>query len=224
MYKNHKKQVNSNLIDINQGSRIIFLGSSDFSLSILDMIYKSFDLKSVVLKSSGSKSSQPVLPESNPVLLYAKKNHIKTILFEDLNDSELSNCDYIVVASFGKIIPKSIVSRYKFLNVHASLLPDLRGATPIQSAIYRGYKSTGVSIILMNDKMDEGDLLLQDKINIDDKDNYKTLESKLSLLGSDLLEKTISSFNNIVPRKQDSQEATYCYIDDFKREKGTIDW
>jgi methionyl-tRNA formyltransferase len=207
MSKNHKKRVNTK-------PSIIFLGSSDFSLPILDMLYKNFDLKCVVLKSR----------EPTAVLLYARENNIKTILFDDLNDSELSNCDYIVVASFGKIIPKSMVLKYKFINVHASLLPDLRGATPIQTALYKGYKVTGVSIILMNDKLDEGDILSQDKINIDDGDNYKTLESKLSLLGANLLANTLLHFNNIIQRKQDSTKTTYCYIDDFKREKGQIDW
>ncbi len=207
MSKNHKKQVNTK-------PSIMFLGSSDFSLPILDMLYKNFDLKSVVLKTN----------EPTPVFLYAKENNIKTILFDDLSDLDLSNCDYIVVASFGRIIPKSMVLKYKFINVHASLLPDLRGATPIQTALYKGYKVTGVSIILMNDKLDEGDILSQDKINIDDGDNYKTLESKLSLLGTNLLQKTLSNFNHIVLEKQDSLKATYCYIDDFKREKGKIDW
>ncbi|MHB8362188.1 MAG: methionyl-tRNA formyltransferase [Patescibacteria group bacterium] len=207
MSKNHKKRVNTK-------PSIIFLGSSDFSLPILDMLYKNFDLKCVVLKSR----------EPTAVLLYARENNIKTILFDDLNDSELSNCDYIVVASFGKIIPKSMVLKYKFINVHASLLPDLRGATPIQTALYKGCKVTGVSIILMNDKLDEGDILSQDKINIDDGDNYKTLESKLSLLGANLLEKTLNDFKNITQEKQVHSKATYCYIDDFKREKGQIDW
>ncbi len=198
----------------NPDSRIIFLGSSDFSLPILDMLYKNFDLKSVVLKTN----------EPTPVSLYAKENNIKTILFDDLNDTELFGCDFAVVASFGKIIPKSMVSKYKFINVHASLLPDSRGATPIQTALYKGYKVTGVSIILMNDKLDEGDILYQDNINIDDKDNYKTLESKLASLGANLLKKTIISFKDITQKKQDSLKATYCYIDDFKREKGQINW
>ncbi|MHB8443463.1 MAG: methionyl-tRNA formyltransferase [Patescibacteria group bacterium] len=207
MSKNHKKRVNTK-------PSIIFLGSSDFSLPILDMLYKHFDLKCVVLKSR----------EPTAVFLYARKNNIKTVLFDELSDLNFSCCDFVVVASFGKIIPESMVLQYKFINVHASLLPDLRGATPIQTALYKGYKVTGVSIILMDAKLDEGDILSQDKVNIDDDDNYKTLENKLSLLGSDLLKKTITNFNNITPVKQDSSKATYCYIGDFKREKAMINW
>ncbi len=134
--------------------------------------------------------------------------------------------DFLVVASYGKILPKEILDIPKkgALNVHPSLLPKYRGASPIQSAILNGDKSTGVTIMKMNEKMDEGNILSSSRLRILSKDNSKTLEEKLTQLGSNLILQTIHLHfhNKLKPRVQNKKLATYSKI--IKKDDGEIDW
>jgi len=131
------------------------------------------------------------------------------------------------VAAYGEIIPKKIlqIPKYGCLNVHPSLLPKYRGASPLQSTILNGDKETGITLILITEKMDEGPILDQLKIKIENKKILpEELAKKLADLGGDLLVKIIPKWikNEIKPKKQNEKEATYTKI--IKKEDGKIDW
>ncbi|MCL4392634.1 methionyl-tRNA formyltransferase [Patescibacteria group bacterium] len=193
--------------------KTIFFGSNNFSLPILEYLVENTDLLGVVLKT-----------EKNTISEYVKENEIKYVLYDDMKPQYLVNTDFVVVASFGKIIPANITDNFRCINVHGSMLPKLRGATPIQTALNLGYKTTGVSVIEMNSKMDEGDILLAKGIKISDNDNRESLEYRMGLLGGELLVDTLYNIDTIKKKKQDSSIATYCYISDFERSKGKIYW
>jgi len=132
----------------------------------------------------------------------------------------------IVVAAFGQILPKSILELAPLgaINVHASLLPDLRGAAPIAEAIARGYQFTGVTIMLMDEGMDTGPILAQRKVDIKPDDTAESLGARLAEAGADLLVETLPKWarGEIVPRPQDDSAATY--TKPLTKEAGHIDW
>src|SRR5699024_2518505 len=115
--------------------------------------------------------------------------------------------DLIITAAYGQILPKALLDgpAYGCINVHASLLPELRGGAPIHHAIIQGKKKTGVTIMYMVDKLDAGDMLSQRKVAIDEKDNVGRLHDKLAKTGADLLLETLPRLfqNAIVPQQQD---------------------
>ena len=123
--------------------------------------------------------------------------------------------DFIVVFSFGLILPKEIleIPRYGCINIHASLLPKWRGASPVQHALMNNDKITGYTFIVMNERLDEGKIVYREKINIDITDNYATLLDKIISLASKVLVSKIEdlSNNSIKPQTQIHSEASYCY-------------
>jgi len=135
--------------------------------------------------------------------------------------------DLVIVANFGKILPRDVLAipRYGCLNIHPSLLPKYRGATPIQSAILNDDKETGVTIILMDEKIDHGPIISNSKFKIENsKLTYRELHHELANLGAKLLIETIPRWikGKIKPRLQDESEATYTKI--LTWENGRIDW
>jgi len=136
-----------------------------------------------------------------------------------------TGADVFVVASFGKILPKELIElpRYKTLNVHPSLLPQLRGPAPIQDTIL-GKGVPGVTIIRMDEKMDHGFVITQEEEGIDDQDDFITLSERLEKRGADLLIKMIPDFitGKIKPKRQNDTQASYCKL--IKKEDGKIDF
>jgi len=134
--------------------------------------------------------------------------------------------DLIVVVAYGKILPREIIDIPPLgcVNVHASLLPKYRGAAPINWAIINGEAVTGVTTMLINERMDAGDILLSCETAIDDLDNALELEERLSVMGAELLIQTIEGIENkaIEPILQDESEATYARM--LKKSDGLIDW
>ena len=148
------------------------------------------------------------------------------LIREDYDEIIKLNPDIIVTCAYGQIIPKVILDCPKLgcINVHASLLPKLRGGAPIHKAIIDGYKTTGITIMYMDVKMDDGDIISQKEIEILDSDNLESLHDKLSVLGKELLLETlpsiISGTNERI--KQDEAEVTFAY--NIKREEEHIDF
>ena len=144
---------------------------------------------------------------------------IKTINdFKNIDNLKLLkslDLDFIVVFSFGLILPKEVleIPRYGCINIHASLLPKWRGASPVQHALMNNEKVTGYTFIIMNDKLDEGKIVYKEKINIDINDNYATLLSRIISLASKVLVSKIEDLHNniIKPQVQIHSEASYCY-------------
>jgi methionyl-tRNA formyltransferase len=134
--------------------------------------------------------------------------------------------DLIVVAAYGKILPSTILTLPPLgcLNVHASLLPKYRGAAPIQWAIARGERETGVTIMRISERMDAGDILLQKAMPITDTDTAGTLHDKLAILGAETLCETLRLLKEgqLVAHPQNEAEATYAPL--IKKEDGRIDW
>ena len=134
--------------------------------------------------------------------------------------------DILIVVAYGHILPKNILAipETGTINLHASLLPKYRGPAPIQWAIINGEKETGVTTMLMDDGLDTGDILLSSKEKITAFDTSATLHDRLSVLGADLLIKTLKSFenNNINPIAQDHAGATYAPL--LKKGDGRINW
>jgi methionyl-tRNA formyltransferase len=143
------------------------------------------------------------------------------------------NPDIITVVAYGKILPKNVLDypKYGCINVHGSLLPEYRGAAPMQMAIIDGKKVTGITTMFMAEGLDTGDMLLKSECEIAENDNFETIHDRLGLLGADLLRKTIDGLENkeITPIPQDHSKATHtskilkedCEID-FSKDCDTV--
>ena len=136
------------------------------------------------------------------------------------------NPDLIVTAAFGQILPNVLLDAPRFgcINVHASLLPELRGGAPIHYAIIQGKEKTGVTIMYMAEKLDAGDILTQVEVPILENDNVGTMHEKLSLAGAKLLSDTLPKLleGELSSRKQKDEVATFA--SNIKREQEKIDW
>jgi methionyl-tRNA formyltransferase len=136
------------------------------------------------------------------------------------------NPDLIVTAAFGQILPNQLLEAPKHgcINVHASLLPELRGGAPIHYSILQGKKETGITIMYMVEKLDAGDILTQSIVPIEERDHTGSLHDKLSASGSELLKETLPKLLNgdLTPVKQKDDEATFA--PNIKREQERIDW
>ena len=194
------------------------MGSPDYAVPILESLNDDFDIAGVV-----SQPDQPVgrgrRIQSPPVKITAEELGLRVLQPAGIKKGgfmdELSKIkpDVMVVAAYGKILPGEILNfpKYGCINVHASLLPRWRGASPIQNAILAGDEKTGVTIMLMDEGVDTGDILSMNEVKIGDDDTAQSLSEKLSMLGADLLRKTLPEFikGKIQPQKQNDKEATY---------------
>lgn len=209
--------------------RIVFFGTPDFASSILralssDNYFSIVKVISAMDKPVGRKmilTMPDVIKTAKELLLNTHQtDNVKT---DYEIDKIIEECDICVVASFGQIIPKRLLDKKRFINVHASLLPKYRGASPIQSAILYGDSETGVSIMDMDENLDTGDVLSQKKIKIDDEDTAESLFNKLAILGGSLLIDTLKNINSIKPIKQDEMEGKVIITKKIKKEDGLID-
>ncbi len=175
--------------------RIIFWGTPEYSIKSLDIFIKSKHEVIAVVSQPDKKRSRGNKLISSPVKSFAEQESIKIYTPEKIKDNiyfinELKSlsCDLFIVIAYGKILPKEILEIPKFgcWNAHASLLPRWRGAAPIQWSLINGDEFTGVGIMKMNEGLDTGDLLLEEKIEIDNNDNLNTLSEKLSILSAKL--------------------------------------
>jgi len=134
--------------------------------------------------------------------------------------------DFFVVAAFGQVLPKQLLSIPKFgsINIHASLLPKYRGAAPIQWAVINGEKQTGITTMLMDEGLDTGDILLTESTDITPEDTAGSLHDRLSEIGADILIRTLKGFerSTIHPIPQDHSEASYAPM--LKKKDGLINW
>lgn len=209
--------------------KVVFMGTPDFAVPILEMLINNTNVILVVTQPDKEVGRKKEIKFS-PIKEVALKNNIEVfqpIKIRNDFDYILSlNPDIIITCAYGQIIPKELlfIPKYKAINVHASLLPKLRGGAPIHHAIIDGYDKTGITIMYMDERMDEGNIILQKEISIEETDNVGTLHDKLSLLGKDLLLKALPSIfdgtNDSIP--QNNKEATYGY--NIKREEELIDF
>ena len=208
--------------------RVVFMGTPTFAVPILEELIKNYEVVLVVTQPDKEVGRKKILTPS-PIKEVAIKNNIEvfqpTKIREDYQKIIDANPDIIITAAYGQIISKVILDypKYKCINVHASLLPKYRGGAPIHWAIINGDEYAGVTIMYMAEKMDAGDIISQDKILIGEY-NTTELTEKLSLLGRDLLMKTIPNIvsGNINPIKQDEEKVTFAY--NISKEDEKINW
>lgn len=208
--------------------KVIFMGTPEFSLPVLEGLNSKYNVVMVVCQPD--KPSNRGVVQYSPVKDFAIKNNIK--VFQPVNVKNeyheilSEKPDLIVTCAYGQIIPKEILDypKYGCINVHASLLPKLRGGAPIHRAIIEGHKETGITIMKMREKMDAGDIISQVKTEILDDDTVGTLHDKLSVLARDLLLSTIPNIisGNINLVRQNEEEATFAW--NIKREDEKIDF
>ncbi|MDT8336501.1 MAG: methionyl-tRNA formyltransferase [Candidatus Izemoplasmatales bacterium] len=209
--------------------KICFMGSMDFAVSILEGLHQKYGVDLVVTQPDKPVGRKQVL-QGTPVKEKAVELGIE--LFQPLRIKKdyqrilSQEFDFIIVAAYGQIIPEVVLHHGKFqaINVHASLLPKYRGGSPMHKAIMAGDEETGVSIIYMEKALDSGFILSQTACKITETDNVKSLENKLSILGKDLLLKTLDLLlkNEIKAIPQDEGKVTYAY--NFKKEELLIDF
>lgn len=207
------------------------MGTPAYAVPILRALMDEFQVISVV-----TQPDQPVGRgkhiQAPPVKLEAQKYGLPVLQPEKIRTEVFHqelvslNPDMIVVAAYGKILPKSILEfpRYGCLNVHASVLPRWRGAAPIHSAILYGDTTSGASIMLMDEGVDTGPLLATAEVTIDASDTSADLSAKIAMVGADLLVKAIPAYvkGELTPKLQVEQNATYTKL--MKKEDGRLDF
>ncbi len=210
--------------------KIVFIGTPEFGAIILEKLIANLYEPVLVITSPDKPVGRRQEMTPPPVKITAQKYNIpveqpikiSSILYKVLSIKP----DIIITAAYGQIIPKNIldIPKYGSLNVHPSLLPKYRGSSPIQSAILEGERETGVSIMLMDEKMDHGKIVSSVKYQVSSIDTCKSLSEKLANAGANLLLKTIPSWikGEIKAKDQNHEEATFTKI--LKKEDGEIDW
>ena len=207
-----------------------FFGTSEFSVKILEKLIENGYVPSLIITAPDKPQGRKMIMTPPPVKVFAQTHNLKIDQPERLAGKPPSGgltakpFDLFIVASYGKIIPKSILDIPKFgaLNVHPSLLPKFRGPSPIQSFILSGEKKTGVTIMLMDEQVDHGPILAKQELEFS-KINAKELEEKLAELGGQMLVDTIPKWINgeIKAEKQDHSQATF--TKKINKEEGFVD-
>lgn len=209
--------------------RVVFMGTPEFSVPVLEMLIENTNVVLVVTQPDKEVGRHHEL-KATPVKECALKHNIEVyqpIKIRNEYEHILEmNPDIIITCAYGQIIPSILLDtpKYKAINVHASLLPKLRGGSPLHKCIIDGYKETGVTIMYMAPGMDDGDIITQRSVEIKDADNVGIIHDKLSIMGRDLLLETLPNIfsGNITRTKQDPNEVTYAY--NIKREEEKIDF
>lgn len=212
--------------------KVVFMGTPDFSVPVLRQIIEDgHEVIGVVTQPDRPVGRKKVLTPP-PVKVEAEKHGILVLQPQRIREKEeyekviALGADLVVTAAFGQILPKELLEApiYGCINVHASLLPELRGGAPIHYSIIQGKEKTGVTIMYMVEKLDAGDMLTQVEVPIEERDTVGTLHDKLSAAGAELLSRTIPLLldGKITPAKQDEEHATFAY--NIKREQEKIDW
>ena len=198
--------------------KVIFMGTPEFCVPILEKLIKETNVVAVVTQPDKEVGRKHEISFS-PIKKVAIKNNIKVLqpvkIKEEYEDIISLNPDIIITCAYGQIVPLAILNcpKYGCINVHASLLPKLRGGAPIHKAIINGYDKTGITIMYMDKGMDTGDMIEKAEVKIEDNDTAESLHDKLSAISVPLLMKTLPSIINGTNKreKQNDADATYAY-------------
>jgi len=229
MYNYIGDKMNLEDVNVEKELKIIYMGTPEFSATVLKGLLEKYKVRAIITQPDKKvgREQKIVFP---PVKQVGVDNTILVLQpekvmdeFQTLKDMEP---DLIITCAYGKILPQEILNlpRLGCINVHASLLPKLRGGAPIHRAILNGYTKTGVTIMYMDQRMDEGDIISWKETEISETDTAETLHDRLSIMGRDLLVETLPSIINKTNQriKQDESKATYGFI--IKREDEKIDF
>lgn len=213
-------------------TRVVFMGTPDFAVPVLrKLMEEHYEIVGVVTQPDRPKGRKKTLTPP-PVKAEALKWNLNVLQPERIrNKEEVESVlslkpDIIITAAYGQILPKELLvaPKYRCINVHASLLPELRGGAPIHYAILQGKKETGITIMYMAERLDAGDILKQASIPIEETDHVGTLHDKLSKVGANLLVEMLPQLldGTINPIKQEEEKVTFA--PNITREQEQIDW
>ena len=209
--------------------KVVFMGTPDFAVPILERLIEETNVLLVVTQPDKVRGRNNKVSFS-PVKKLAVKNNIEVFQPEKIKEDYKiiidKNPDIIITAAYGQIIPEELLffSKYKAINVHASLLPKYRGGAPINRAIENGEKYLGITIMYMDKLMDNGDMISQRKIELKEEDNFDTMNEKLSILGRDLLMDTLPSVLSGTNEREKQKEEDVTIIKLLKKEELLIDF
>ncbi|MBN1162144.1 methionyl-tRNA formyltransferase [Patescibacteria group bacterium] len=230
-----KKHINKNL-------KVCFFGTSDRSVPILESLKNNLDLKLYITKKDTLFGRKQIL-KTTEVKRWARTNNISIYELNTLSDKvaldlihtlNLQKIEYGIVTDFSFILPETLINHFdkKLINIHFSLLPKYRGASPLQFAIKNGDKKTGISFQLVDRKMDKGPILYQYEYNIPDNNTSGEVYDSMFRVTSEILPQVLNdySFGNLQLKEQNEAEATYTYSSSHPKntliykEDGKIDW
>ena len=212
--------------------RIVFMGTPDFAVPVLKRLYdEGFNVTLVVTQPDKPKGRKRIITPP-PVKELALQLGLEVYQPHSLKTDEAvekisaEKPDFIVVAAYGKILPKSVldIPKHGCVNIHASLLPRFRGASPIQQAILSGDKETGITTMLMDEGLDTGDILEVVKVEIGENETAGELFDRLSSLGGDIIVSTLKGILNGTVKPTPQPEEGVTYAPQLTREDGIIDW
>lgn len=212
--------------------KILFMGTPDFALESLKALYEAkYNIVGVVTNPDRPKGRGMKMIAS-PVKEYALEKHLEVYQPEKVRNNEeflntvkKINPDLICVVAYGKILPKELLKIPKMgcINVHGSLLPQYRGAAPIQWAVLNGDKKTGITTMYMNEGMDTGDMILKEEVQIGEDETTGELWERLSKIGAKLLVETVEKIEDgTAPREKQPEDFTMAPM--LHKEMANIDW
>lgn len=208
----------------------VFFGTPDVASETLEILKANGYLPSLIVTTPDKPQGRKMVVTPPPVKAWAQKNNIPYLQPEKITPDFIEefkklNTDLSIVVAYGKILPEELIKipRLGTINIHYSLLPKYRGASPVETCLLNGDTETGVSIQQMAFKLDSGAIIAEEKINIDINDTKLELREKLIKIGGDLLCKIIPDIvnQNLNPIAQDESRATFCKK--IKKEDGEID-
>ncbi|MBP9803088.1 MAG: methionyl-tRNA formyltransferase [Candidatus Pacebacteria bacterium] len=211
-------------------NKFVFFGTPEVASKTLEILKESGYLPSLIITSPDRPSGRGMKMTSSPTKVFAIENNIPYLTPEKLNDEvyqklQNENADLFIVVAYGKILPERFINLPKIytINIHYSLLPKYRGASPVESAILNGEQETGISIQKMAFKMDTGPILLEEKVKIQNDEKTQELRGRLIEIGGKLLAKNLPKIfeNALSICEQDEMQASYC--NKINKEDGLID-
>lgn len=212
--------------------RVVFMGTPDFAVPCLQKLIDLGHEVTGVFTQPDKPQGRKMILTPPPVKVLAEENGIKVYQPSKMRDGTAlemlkeADPELCIVVAYGKILPKEILEypKYGCINIHASLLPKLRGAAPIQWSIINGFDKTGVTSMQMDEGLDTGDMLIMRDIEIAENMTAGELHDELSSLGAAVLEETLDALlrNELRPEKQNHDEFTYAPM--LSKELSPIDW
>ncbi|MBI1300971.1 MAG: methionyl-tRNA formyltransferase [Alphaproteobacteria bacterium] len=210
--------------------RIAFMGTPDFAAAALQALIDSPHEVVCAYSQPPRPKGRGHKVQKSPVHELAETRNIPVFTPQNFKDSETKDAfkshevDVAIVAAYGLILPKDVleIPTYGCLNIHGSLLPRWRGASPIQRAIWAGDEKTGVTIMQMDEGLDTGDMLARCEIEIGGTMTAITLHDALAQMGAALTLEVLNDIEKLEPEPQDSSQSTYASL--LKKEDGKIDW
>jgi methionyl-tRNA formyltransferase len=199
-------------------NKIIFMGTPEYALPSLTLIHENYKKELIaVFTKPDAKQGRNLKVQITSIKEYALKNNLpvftpkdKTELTEKIKELKP---DLIVIIAYGILIPKEITEKYLCVNLHGSLLPKYRGASPIQTSLLNNDQKTGITLIKINEKLDAGPIIMKEEIAISLKDNFGSLSQKLSVLSAKIIIeylKDLKSKQTTTPHLQDEALASFC--------------